>query len=68
MKKDFTFYEVGGRVRDEILGLESKDIDYVAVPTEELLKDVSSAHTMFGILEEYLREEGFEIFLREVEL
>ena len=55
MKKDFTFYEVGGRVRDEILGLESKDIDYVAVPTEELLKEVSSAHTMFGILEGYLR-------------
>ena len=63
MKKDFTFYEVGGRVRDEILGLESKDIDYVAVPTEELLKDVSSAHIMFGILEGYLREEGFEVFL-----
>jgi tRNA nucleotidyltransferase/poly(A) polymerase len=63
MKKDFTFYEVGGRVRDEILGLESKDIDYVAVPTEELLKDISSAHTMFGILESYLRSEGFDIFL-----
>ena len=63
MKKDFTFYEVGGRVRDEILGLESKDIDYVAVPTEDLLKDISSAHTMFGVLEGYLREEGFEVFL-----
>ena len=63
MKKDFTFYEVGGRVRDEILGLESKDIDYVAVPTEALLKDISSAHTMFGVLEGYLRAEGFEVFL-----
>lgn len=59
----FKFYEVGGCVRDEILGLKSKDIDYVAVPNEELLKDVSSAHTMFGILEEYLKVEGFEIFL-----
>lgn len=59
----FKFYEVGGCVRDEILGLKSKDIDYVAVPSEELLKDVSSAHTMFGILEEYLKVEGFEIFL-----
>jgi tRNA nucleotidyltransferase/poly(A) polymerase len=28
----FKFYEVGGKVRDEILGLESKDVDYVAVP------------------------------------
>ena len=35
----FKFYEVGGCVRDEILGLKSKDIDYVAVPNEELLKE-----------------------------
>ena len=59
----FKFYEVGGKVRDEILGLVSKDVDYVAVPSEDLLKDVSSAHTMFGVLEEYLKSEGFEIFL-----
>lgn len=59
----FKFYEVGGKVRDEILELESKDVDYVAVPSEDLLKEVSSAHTMFGILETYLKEEGFEIFL-----
>jgi poly(A) polymerase len=59
----FKMYEVGGCVRDEILGLKSKDIDYVAVPNDELIKDISSAHTMFGILEGYLREEGFELFL-----
>ena len=59
----FKMYEVGGCVRDEILGLKSKDIDYVAVPSEDLLKDVSSAHTMFSILEGYLRIEGFELFL-----
>ena len=59
----FKFYEVGGCVRDEILGLKSKDIDYVAVPSEDLLKDISSAHTMFGILEGYLKEKGFELFL-----
>lgn len=59
----FKFYEVGGKVRDEILGLVSKDVDYVAVPSEDLLKDVSSAHTMFGVLEGYLKSEGFEIFL-----
>lgn len=59
----FKFYEVGGCVRDEILGLKSKDIDYVAVPNDDLLKDVSSAHTMFSILEGYLKEEGFELFL-----
>lgn len=59
----FKFYEVGGCVRDSLLGVESKDIDYVAVPSDDLLKEVSSAHTMFGILENFLRLEGFEIFL-----
>lgn len=59
----FKFYEVGGKVRDEILEIESKDVDYVAVPGEDLLKDVNSAHSMFNILEGYLKEEGFEIFL-----
>ena len=61
--KQFTFYEVGGKVRDEILGLQSKDVDYVAVPGDDLLKDIESAQTMFNILEGYLKEEGFEIFL-----
>jgi len=61
--KQFTFYEVGGKVRDEILGLVSKDVDYVAVPGDDLLKDIESAQTMFNILEGYLKEEGFEIFL-----
>lgn len=59
----FTFYEVGGKVRDELMGLQSKDVDYVAVPHESLIKDVDSPHTMFGILEGYLREEKFELFL-----
>lgn len=59
----FKFYEVGGKVRDELLGLKSKDVDYVAVPHETLIRDVESVHTMFGILESYLKEEGFEIFL-----
>lgn len=59
----FKFYEVGGKVRDELLGLKSKDVDYVAVPHETLIRDVDSAHTMFEILESYLKEEGFKIFL-----
>lgn len=59
----FKFYEVGGKVRDEILGLESKDVDYVAVPEESLLNEVDSAQSMFDILEGYLKTEGFEIFL-----
>jgi tRNA nucleotidyltransferase/poly(A) polymerase len=61
--EQFSFYEVGGKVRDEILGLESKDIDYVAVPNDDLIKEVDSAHEMFNILEGHLKEQSFEIFL-----
>ena len=59
----FTFYEVGGKIRDEILGLESKDVDYVAVPRDSLIEDIDSADTMFNVLEEYLKQEEFQIFL-----
>lgn len=60
---DFTFYEVGGKVRDELLGLQSKDIDYVAVPSVEFIKEISSVDEMFEILEASLRNQRFEIFL-----
>jgi tRNA nucleotidyltransferase/poly(A) polymerase len=60
----FTFYEVGGKVRDEILGLKSKDVDYVAVPHETLFKDYSEAPKMFEVLSDYLIAEKFEIFLK----
>jgi tRNA nucleotidyltransferase/poly(A) polymerase len=59
----FKFYEVGGKVRDEILGLESKDVDYVAVPNDKLFQDFDTAESMFSMLEQYLRDEKFEIFL-----
>ena len=36
----FKMYEVGGKVRDEILGLKSKDVDYVAVPSDYLLSTI----------------------------
>lgn len=57
----FKMYQVGGCVRDEILGLKSKDVDYVAVPSEALLN--KEAHELFIILETYLTNEKFEIFL-----
>lgn len=59
----FKFYEVGGKVRDEILGLQSKDVDYVAVPNDNLLERYKSAHEMFVVLETYLTNEKFDIFL-----
>ena len=59
----FKFYEVGGKVRDEILGLQSKDVDYVAVPNDALLEKYQDAYEMFVILETFLTNEKFEIFL-----
>lgn len=61
--EDFKFYEVGGKIRDELLGLKSKDVDYVAVPSEELLTLGVDAKDMFIILWKYLDAQGFEIFL-----
>jgi len=60
----FTFYEIGGKVRDEILGLHNKDIDYVAVPT--IAKEFLEAETIqdtFMRLVAVLTEEGYQIFL-----
>lgn len=59
----FTFYEVGGKVRDELMGLKSKDIDYVAVPDEDILKVAHDPAYMFIILEQYLSSQGYDIFL-----
>ena len=59
----FTMFEVGGKVRDEILGLQSKDVDYVAVPNDMLLRDYKTAPEMFEVLSDYLTAEKFEIFL-----
>lgn len=56
-------YEVGGKVRDELLGLKSKDVDYVAVPNEDLLSKFKTAKEMFDVLIEHLTNEKFEIFL-----
>ena len=64
MKNNFRFLEVGGKIRDEILGLVSKDVDYVAVPNDELLLKYTEALDMFNVLNEYLLSEKFEIFLK----
>lgn len=59
----FKFYEVGGKIRDELLGLTNKDVDYVAVPTEELFKYGYTAERMFVIMLDYLHSQKFEVFL-----
>lgn len=61
--EDFKFYEVGGKIRDEFLGLTNKDVDYVAVPTDELFKHGYTAEQMFTVLLDYLHSKKFEVFL-----
>lgn len=58
----FKFYEVGGKVRDEILGLKSKDIDYVAVYEGELDEEENMSH-LFSLLYAYLIDKNYDIFL-----
>lgn len=59
----FNFYEVGGCVRDEIMGLKSKDIDYIAVADDELLYKTTSLEEIFYVLENFLSKEGYTIWL-----
>lgn len=58
----FKFYEVGGKIRDELLGISNKDVDYVAVSTDLSYSSVS-AEELFSILVEFLRDSGFKLFL-----
>lgn len=58
---DFKFYLVGGIVRDELLGVKSKDVDFVAVPSEQLLSKVTETEEMFRILSKHLVDSGYDI-------
>lgn len=57
----YELFEVGGAVRDSILGLKSKDIDYTVVITSEFENIPPSL--AFGWFESQIKMEGFEIFL-----
>jgi tRNA nucleotidyltransferase/poly(A) polymerase len=57
----FTFAEVGGAVRDRFLGVDSKDVDFVAVPTAP--EAFSTADEAFAALVADLKCQGFQVFL-----
>lgn len=59
----FKFYEVGGCVRDEIMGVKSKDIDYTVVADTELLDRTRDADEIFYVMEDYLKKQGYHIWL-----
>jgi len=54
-------YEVGGCVRDEILGVKSKDIDFTVVLPQGSYRDP------FEFMCEELESQGFKIFLKTPE-
>ena len=59
----YQLFEVGGKIRDEFLGLKSKDVDYsVVLEDTSLPMDVA-----FDMFKEQLESEGFEIFLPKPE-
>ncbi len=57
-------YKVGGIIRDQLLGLNSKDIDFTYVP-ENVNQTVENG---FKEMESYLKQEGYEIFLSTPEM
>lgn len=52
-------FEVGGAVRDELIGVKSKDIDY-AVEMDTTISPAGAAYEQMNLT---LQAEGFEIFL-----
>jgi tRNA nucleotidyltransferase/poly(A) polymerase len=57
-------YKVGGAVRDAILGIDSKDIDFTFV-LDELDQTVEEG---FQKMDDWMTENGFEVFLRVPEM
>lgn len=53
----YKLFEVGGKIRDEILGLDSKDIDYTVV-----IEDRDQYSDPYGAFVEQIEKEGFDIF------
>lgn len=56
-------YEVGGCVRDRLLGVQTKDIDF----SVELDDDSLSVDEGFDVMRTHLEEEGFNIFVESPE-
>ena len=57
-------YKVGGCVRDKLLGVKTNDIDYVMV----LSNTDISVEEGFKIMEAYMQNENFKIFLSTPEM
>lgn len=54
---NYELYEVGGRIRDEFLGLQSKDIDYTVV-----INDIEKYEEPYFAFVDHVEKEGYDIF------
>lgn len=57
----FKLYKVGGCVRDRLMGVKTKDIDFVFVISD--LSSIKSVEQGFEMMTSYMVENGFTIFL-----
>lgn len=64
-KKIYKLYICGGYVRDKLLGIKSKDIDYSFEFTQEFTSQFTTItpDMFYERMNEILEKEGFEIFL-----
>ena len=69
MMKKYNLYKVGGCIRDNILGIKSKDIDYTFEFKKYFIQQYSynKADWFYGQMNNILKEDGFEIFLETPE-
>lgn len=65
MKNNYKIYKVGGCVRDHLLGVKAKDIDYAFEFSDDFLSKFKtiSPDMFYDRMNEILHSEGFEIFL-----
>ena len=65
MDKQFKIYKVGGCVRDALLGVKSKDIDFSFEFSDEFVEKLKDEPVsgFYETMNKILEKEGFEIFL-----
>ena len=60
----YKLYEVGGKIRDEFLGLKSKDIDYSVVIEGRIWETQYNIDEVFIKFCDQIESEGFQIFVK----
>jgi poly(A) polymerase len=58
----YELYEVGGRVRDKLLGLQSNDVDY-SVVIEHHAGWGTDVNIVFALFVQQIKSEGFKVFV-----